>query len=413
MSVPSAEMRPSDLRQPDRRHEAPVIGIISFGHLLSHLYMLALPPLFPLLRSDFGVGYVELGLTITAYALTTGLLQTPVGFLVNRIGGQRVLAGGLFLNALAIALAGVATQYWQLVALMLLAGMGSSVFHPADYSILNARISTGRLGRALSAHSLAGNFGFLAAPPLMVTLAALTDWRTAALMIGGVGMALAAAIAVLTGILSGAGSTKAKQRDSWRELLTSPKIVLLFAFYVLSSAANSGMVHFSVVAFKDIYHLPVTATAVALTAYQGLQMLAVLPGGWLADKVKNHELLLALCFGVSGVLVLLAGAGGLPFWLVIGLLGGAGALRGLVNASRDVSVRHAATDRVSVGTLFGFVTTGYSGGQMIGPALYGWIMDFGRPELVFWASAGFSTLAIATMLVNVSTTKKERPAPQG
>jgi MFS family permease len=104
--------------------------------------------------------------------------------------------------------------------------------------------------------------------------------------------------------------------------------------------------------------------------------------------------------GLSGILVLLSGAGGLPFWAVIGFLGCAGALRGLVNASRDISVRHAATDKISVGTLFGFVTTGYSGGQIIGPALYGWIMDFGRPELVFWASAAFSTLAISTMLVN-------------
>jgi len=397
---PLCESQDMSVEAIDKRHEIPVIGTISFGHLLSHLYMLAIPPLFPLLRTDFSVGYVELGLTITAYAVTTGLLQTPVGFLVNRIGGQRVLAGGLFLNALAIALTGIATQYWQLVALMLLAGAGSSVFHPADYAILTARISTKRLGRALSSHTLFGNFGFLVAPPLMVTLAALVGWRVSVMAIGAVGMAVGLAVLFMSAILSGTGKTKAKQADSWRALVTSPKIMLLFAFYVLSSAANSGMVHFSVVAFKDIYHLPVTVTAVALTAYQGLQMLAVLPGGWLADKVENHELLLALCFGLSGILVLLAGAGGLPFWIVIGFLGGAGALRGLVNASRDVSVRHAATDKVSVGTLFGFVTTGYSGGQIIGPALYGWIMDFGHPELVFWASAGFSTLAIGTMLVN-------------
>jgi FSR family fosmidomycin resistance protein-like MFS transporter len=384
----------------DTRHEVPVIGIVSFAHLLSHLYMLALPPLFPLLRTDFEVGYVELGLTITAYAVTTGLLQTPVGFLVNRIGGQRVLAAGLFVNAASIALMGVVTQYWQLVALMLLAGAGSSVFHPADYSILNARIAAGRLGRALAAHTLAGNFGFLIAPPLMVLLAAMMNWRASVILIGAVGMALAVAMLFMSSILAGEGKAKAKQADSWRELVTSPKIMLLFAFYLLSAAANSGMVHFSVVAFKEIYGLPVTATAVALTAYQGLQLLAVLPGGWLADKVENHELILALCFGASGLCVLLAGAGGLSFWLVIGLLGAAGALRGLVNASRDVSVRHAATERVSVGTLFGFVTTGFSGGQIIGPALYGWIMDLGRPELVFWASAAFSTLAIATMLVN-------------
>ena len=389
--------------QASGKQEVQVIGLVSFAHLLSHLYMLALPPLFPQLRTDFNVGYVELGLTITAYAVTTGLLQTPVGFLVNRIGGQRVLAAGLFLNALSITLAGVATAYWQLVALMLLAGAGSSVFHPADYSILNARIASTRIGRALSAHTLAGNFGFLAAPPIMVALAAFSNWRSAAIIIGIVGMVLALAIFMLTNLLSGEGKTKSKQKDSWGQLLSSPKILMLFAFYVLSSAANSGMVHFSVVAFKEIYGLPVTVTAAALTAYQGLQMAAVLPGGWLADKIENHELVLAICFALSGVFVLAAGIGGLPFWIVIGLLGLAGAMRGIVNASRDVSVRHAATDGVSVGTLFGFVTTGYSGGQIIGPALYGWIMDFGHPELVFWASAGFSTLAITTMLVNRAT----------
>ena len=387
----------------DTKQEVQIIGLVSFAHLLSHLYMLALPPMFPQLRTDFNVGYVELGLSITAYAVTTGLLQTPVGFLVNRIGGQRVLAAGLFLNALAIALTGLATDYWQIVALMLLAGAGSSVFHPADYSILNARISIGRLGRALSSHSLAGNLGFLAAPPIMVTLAAVTNWRVAVMAIGLVGMGLGVALFFLTTLLSGIGKTKAKQKDSWGQLLGSPKILMLFAFYVLSSAANSGMVHFSVVAFKEIYGLPVTVTAVALTAYQGLQMAAVLPGGWLADKIENHELILALCFALSGVCVLVAGAGGLPFWIVIVMLGMAGAMRGLVNASRDVSVRHAASDGVSVGTLFGFVTTGYSGGQIIGPSIYGWLMDFGRPELVFWASAGFSTLAITTMLVNRAT----------
>ncbi len=385
------------------KQEVQIIGLVSFAHLLSHLYMLALPPMFPQLRTDFNVGYVELGLSITAYAVTTGLLQTPVGFLVNRIGGQRVLAAGLFLNALAIALTGLATDYWQIVCLMLLAGAGSSVFHPADYSILNARISTGRLGRALSSHSLAGNLGFLAAPPIMVALAAATNWRVATMSIGLVGMGLGVALFFLTTLLSGIGKAKAKQKDSWGQLLGSPKILMLFAFYVLSSAANSGMVHFSVVAFKDIYGLPVTVTAVALTAYQGLQMAAVLPGGWLADKIENHELILALCFALSGVCVLVAGAGGLPFWIVVVMLGMAGAMRGLVNASRDVSVRHAATDGVSVGTLFGFVTTGYSGGQIIGPAIYGWLMDFGHPELVFWASASFSTLAITTMLVNRAT----------
>jgi MFS family permease len=325
------------------------------------------------------------------------VLQTPVGFLVNRFGGSTVLIAGLFTNALAIVLTGFMTDYWQLIALMLLAGAGSSVFHPADYAILTGQIYERRLGRALSVHTLAGNFGFLFAPPVMVTLAALFDWRIAMIAVGCVGILLALVMVAASTSLRRSGKQKERKQDSWRNLITNPVVMSLFCFYVLSSAANTGVVYFSVTAFKDIYDLPVAATAAALTAYQLLTFLMVLPGGWLADKVENHDLLLAGCFTLSGVLIVICGVGLLPFWLVIGLFGIAGGLRGLVNATRDVTVRHAAKD-VSPGTLFGFVTTGYSGGQIIGPLLYGWLLDFGHPQLVFWASAGFSTLALATML---------------
>jgi MFS family permease len=126
-------------------------------------------------------------------------------------------------------------------------------------------------------------------------------------------------------------------------------------------------------------------------------MFAVLPGGWLADKFPNHEVVLAFCMVGSAGFLLLCGSGALPFVAVLGSIGVAGAFHGLVNASRDISVRGAAQD-VSVGTVFAFVTTGYSAGQVIGPLVYGLILDFGRPQLVFVASATFSLLAILTML---------------
>lgn len=375
--------------------ELKTIGLVSFAHLLSHLYMLSLPPLFIYVRDDLNVSFVSLGLSVTAYALTTGLLQTPMGFLVNRIGGGKVLAGGLFLNAAAIAAVSLVTDFWQIIALMFVAGVGSSVFHPADYSILAARVAPARLGRALATHALGGNLGFVAAPPLVVALAAMFGWRNALLIVGGGGMALAVALAFQ---LSAIGQPKGaeKKQDSWSLLVRSPAILLLFVFYTLSAAANSGIVHFSVSAFSEIYGVPVATAAVTLTTYQVLSMLAVLPGGWLADRFHNHELVLAVCMAGSAAFLLLCGSGVLPLVAVFGAIGIAGAFHGLVNASRDVSVRGAAKD-VSVGTVFAFVTTGYSAGQVLGPALYGLVLDLGRPELVFVASATFSLLAILTM----------------
>ena len=380
----------------DLRGEFQAIGLVSFAHLLSHLYMLTLPPFFAQLRTDLGVDYIDLGLLVTAYSVTTGLLQTPMGFMVQKYGGRRILIGGLLVNSIAIGLVGLASSYWQIMGLMFLAGIGSSVFHPADYSILSARVDASRLGRALSVHTLGGNLGFVVAPLIMVLLASIFDWRVATMVIGAIGVLLALIMLALSEVLGDSGKTKRREADSWRKLVTSPKIMLLFLFYALSSAANCGMVYFSVVSFSGVYAIPAAAAATALTAYQVLAMMAVLPGGWLADRVKNTELLLCVCFLTSGALIVVAGLGVAPFWIAVGLVGAAGALRGLVNAARDVSVRHAATE-VSVGTLFGFVTTGYSGGQILGPALYGWLLDTGHPQLVFWGSAAFSTLAIATM----------------
>jgi MFS family permease len=382
---------------PDLRREIEVGGLVAFAHLLSHFYMLVLPPLFPVFRRELGVGYIELGFTITAFSVTTGLLQTPMGFLVNKIGGRKVLIGGLFLNAGTIALAGFVTQYWQLAALMLLSGVGSSVFHPADYSILNARIDVKRLGRALSFHTLGGNLGFVLAPPVMLALTSVFDWRVALFVVGGVGVALAFAMLLLSGVVGEGGKGSRRAEDSWRKLATSPTVMLLFAFYTLSSVANCGIVYFSVVAFKDMYGLTAAAASAALTAYQVMSMLAVLPGGWLADKIEDHELFLAGSFLLSGALLVFAGLNVVAFPVAVAAVGLSGGLRGIVNASRDVSVRHAAKD-VSVGTLFAFVTTGFAGGQIVGPTLYGWLLDAGHPRVVLFASAAFSTLAICTMM---------------
>ncbi len=142
------------------RREVKVIGLVGFAHHLSHLYQLALPPLFTLIRADLGFSYAELGLVMTVFYLATGVLQTPMGLLVDRIGARRVLIGGMFLSAAPLMLVGMVESLWSIVAVFLLSGIGNSVFHPADYTILNASIDETRLGRAFSLHTFGGLAGF-------------------------------------------------------------------------------------------------------------------------------------------------------------------------------------------------------------------------------------------------------------
>jgi len=187
-TAPTANLRDSSERGTALGRERWALGLISAGHYLSHFYGLVLPPLFPLLKAEFGVSYFELGMAMTAYGLLGGFLQAPVGFLVDHLGPRRVLLSGLGLISVSVLLMGFVDAYWMLLVLAVFAGLGNSVFHPADYAILGGSIGERRLGRAYSFHTFSGFLGGACAPVVMLTLAELTDWRTALIATGAVGL---------------------------------------------------------------------------------------------------------------------------------------------------------------------------------------------------------------------------------
>ncbi len=128
-------------RKKERREERRVVALVCGGHFFSHFYLLGLAPLFPIIKAELGISYVELGGIITAFSIASGAAQYPMGVLVDRFGPRYILAGGLALLAGSFAAMGLAAGYWPLLALAFCAGLGNSVFHPADYSILGAAVS--------------------------------------------------------------------------------------------------------------------------------------------------------------------------------------------------------------------------------------------------------------------------------
>ena len=162
------------------RREVQAVSLIGFAHMLSHIYPLALAPLLIPITDSLQMTTVEWGTALAVFAITTGVLQTPVGFLVERVGGRKVLTGGLVLFAAAYFLIGwQASSFWQLLGLMAIAGIGNSVFHPADYSLISSSVGEERLGRAFSMHTFVGHIGFLVGPVLAASLEPFVGWRGA------------------------------------------------------------------------------------------------------------------------------------------------------------------------------------------------------------------------------------------
>jgi FSR family fosmidomycin resistance protein-like MFS transporter len=392
-----------------RASDARVIGLVSAAHFVSHVYVLLLPPLFAFIRSDYGLSYQELALVLASFNLVSAALQTPMGFLVDRFGAGRLLIAGLLLGAAALAVAALIPSYWALVACFGVAGLANTVFHPSDYTILSHSIAQKRIGQAFSIHTFSGLLGSAAAPPLVLISARLWGWHGALLVSAIIGVAVAFVLLAQRRVLAAAPAPKQRQRvsagDGWRLLMT-PAILRNLGFFTLLALAGGGISNFSIVALVALYNTPLWAANTALSGFLLMAALGVLLGGVIADRTRHHTRVAALGFALSACVILVIGTVALPSAMLILLMGIGGLLSGIIQPSRDMIVR-AVTPAGSFGKVFGFVTTGFNVGGVVGPLFFGWLMDRGEPRLIFLAVVAITLVSLLT----VSTTRVPAPKP--
>ena len=374
------------------------LAAISTAHWVSHFHMFVLPMLFPFLKQQLGVGYIELGLALTVFAVVSGLTQAPIGYLADHIGARKILLMGLTLGGFALIMLGLHLSYPWLIASAVLLGLANSVYHPADYAILSAHMDEARMGRAFSIHTFAGFLGGAVAPATVAALAATIGGHGALIVTGAVGP-LVALLLVIVGVPDASAADRGPEGTrAPRQGIVTPALIVLTIFFMLLSLSSAGIGNFGVVALMSGYGASFSIANIALTAFLGASAVGVLAGGFLADHTRRHGQVAAACFAINAAIVLLIATVALPPLLLTAAMAGAGFLGGVIAPSRDMLVRNAAPAGAA-GRAFGIVSTGFNIGGIISPLLFGWIMDQNLPHWVFGASVVFMVLTVLLALV--------------
>ena len=385
------------------------LAAISTAHWVSHFHMFVLPMLFPFLKEQLGVGYIELGFALTVFAVISALTQAPIGYVADHIGARKILLMGLTLGGCALVILSLHLSYPWLLASTVLLGLANSVYHPANYAILSAHMNEARMGRAFSIHTFAGYVGGAVAPAIVAALVATVGGRGALVVSGAVGPFVALLLLIIGIPDASAADRKMSGTHSPRQSVITPALVMLTIFFTLLSLSSAGIGNFGLVALMSGYGATLSAANLALTAYLGASAIGVLAGGFLADHTSRHGQVAAACFAINAAIVLMIAMLNLPSLLLTGAMASAGFLGGVIAPSRDMLVRNAAAPGAA-GRAFGIVSTGFNLGGIISPLLFGWIMDQNQPHWVFGASVVFMVMTVALALATERTPQDKQKA---
>src|ERR1700692_4339580 len=260
------------------------LAAISTAHWVSHFHLFVLPMLFPFLKQQLGVGYIELGFALTVFAITSGLTQAPIGYLADHIGARKILLMGLTLGGLALIMLGLHLSYPWLIASAGLLGLANSAYHPANYAILSAHMNEARMGRAFSIHTFAGFLGGAVAPAIVAALVAMTGGHGALIAAGAVGPVVALLLLVVAIPDASAADRRVDGVQAPQQSVITPAIIVLTIFFMLLSLSSAGIGNFGVVALMSGYGASFSSANIALTAVLGFSAVGVLAGGVFAAR---------------------------------------------------------------------------------------------------------------------------------
>ena len=387
-----------------------VLGAISFSHLLNDMMQSLIVAIYPLLKGEFHLSFVQIGEITLTYQICASVLQPVIGIYTDKHPKPYSLSVGMGFTLTGIVTLAFAPSYSVVLAAAALIGAGSSIFHPESSRI--ARLASGgRHGLAQSIFQVGGNAGS-AMGPLLAAWIIIPHGQSS---LAWFALAALLAMAVLARVgawykrrhLDHARASKPRtatagpvtpRRVAWSIGIL---VVLIFSKYFYIASISSYYSFYLI----EKFHVGVQSAQIYLFVFLGAMALGTLFGGPIGDRIGRKRVIWVSILGVAPFSLLLPFVS-LPWTclltFVIGLILSSAFSAIVVFAQELMPGKVGAISGLFFGFAFGI------GG--IGAAVLGGLADRYGIEFVYRICAYLPLLGmVAAFLPNV----ERRPGPAG
>lgn len=384
------------------------VWLITVGHGLTHWYPATFYLLLPLIGSELGLSYSQIGLIMTCKYVASAIANVPGGVFVDTVGRKGLLmALSIFWIGFPYLLIGFTHSYLMLLACVALVGVGNSLWHPTAIPSL-ARRHPQRKGLVLSIHGMGGNVGDAIAPVVIGAALGFFTWREVVVLNVVPGLLVAALLFVFLGTVR-FGMRKAEPAETQslaayfaglKDLLRNRALVLLSTGSAFRTMTQSTLLTFlPVYLAHEMGYSPFWVGA-CLFALQAAGFAASPIAGHLSDRMGRKQILMSSMGATAVVLAAMALAGGSPVFIAL-----VAVLGFFLYATRPViqAWMLESTPKNLGGSSIGVLFGAQAAGGAVGPLLAGLVAD--SHGLI----ATFYFLAVTIVIANLFVFWVQRP----
>ena len=371
------------------------MGLLALLHSVQHVYLYALPPLYLLLRTEFSISTLQIGLLGSITGIIS-VFQGPAGYLVERYGSKRLAVLSMLFCSVAVFMYSLAPVFESLLLIAAFFAVSQVVFHPATYAMVTRRSSVSNKAKFIAYHQVGGFIGSAVGTVIVAGLASMLGWRSTLQIIPAVGLCIVLLFWIFVKedeekqVTSSVNSSSSVGISEFK--FTPQLLILIIGISVLSLG---NLQNFIPMFLTEAYGENMVWAGILTGVMLAVGSAASLLGGALSDRFDKIYIMVGANLGLAATMILM-GIGRYASAVLLLVLILYGVARYL-----PVPAQHALSSITADGHPqgIGFSYTGLAVGQVVSAPLIGYLIDTLGVQTAFLVSSIFPIASVIILMV--------------